>query len=91
VLRPSSPWVTVSPCSDNGLNGCGVQAHAAEVEALREESVVLRRVIYEKDEKLLSEKYRYMELEKEVGAVDRPRGMWRSAVIRTLQRGYLCL
>jgi len=59
-----------------------ILAHEAELDALRSESMMLRKIINEKEEKLMTGKYRYMELEKE---------LWRlqgqAAAVMAMSRG----
>lgn len=64
-----------------------LQAHEADIEALRNESVILRRVIHEKDDKILTERYLYMELEKELWRIQREAmGVPATAPLRDQQR-----
>ena len=60
-----------------------IVAREAEVDALRNESVLLRRIINEKDEKLLTSKYQHMELEKELWRLQKE----AAAVMMAMSRG----
>ncbi len=46
-------------------------AHAMELEIAKKENVLLRKVIAEKDEKIMQHKYLFMELEKELWRIQR--------------------